>query len=954
MADEGACSYYYTAPTCDALQNCYYVDASKAAHSSSTVGCHRIDDGEITNQFNLAVKYFHNNITKTISNDEEFQSIRDNSPYVYSRIVQNLNSTEIDRLGGEADHDKLQNALRTAYTTKYGTQIDAAVPTTAVTTSTAATTTTTPTTGTSVTTKDTKALNVLSLGCGSHHESGSCTIAGCTWKEYPLYPSQGTCLMFSTGAQLGSNITTGVSTSLFTKEGKVTSCDGLSDNSATDKACSDAVFVSADTATCPPNEPLCAYYKNKYDVCHTAIPSADCTTKACVWVAGSDTQMTCAPKDAIPFPLPGISTSENIKNYSFDTIDLTLTDSQKNTPAEFVPTKNTTAIDLLKLFFDDVENKDFYLSKLDICDFTNKPSTATCTNLVVKPATLTASVVAEPCVNIENKEDLYATIANNGSTIKGCYVYGVKTRSTNTDTLYIYDDESLGFKPYTGYSSDTKTPSVWTSSAVPGKRGSNFCTTKVDKHFSITPEALTAWALISEDDSFYSKGNLKIEDKYFPSSGPQFASITTGCNGQEKIVKMWVDSENLIVGSYLGGNNPAVIQSSAIYKVACGAPSGISSTVPKVYRDTLIARNENIKTFCTSTTTQAKPTGAFAVFKDFILRSAVAAKSTNVGGSEILNAYLLKVNSLSKLSSPAKTSKTAKNAIKTAKQEAKTAKNGVCTDPKNWWKSFKCSIDSTAIGGLGVAAAKWFTVWSDYQDWKQNLALTKQQFEEGACYPYKADHDKATTAYCTASPTASECIKIPYSIAGVTKQYDMYQFCRLTASGALAFMDTCGALVANKAPQTAIDACYGVQARTTGTFAPMYTNGNTAAVAAANNNNAAAANNNNAAAAATSAASPTTAGAAAGTAAKADADKDKKAKSPYDSVYSTPYSYPTSSKGFQERGYQYPYEAGSSNSTNVAASKTAKVTKEAPGSTIGNLVTGHENTIKSNIVDVKK
>jgi len=729
----------------------------------------------------------------------------------------------------------------------------------------------------------------------------------------------------STGANAGS-VATSLPTDdfaiLFQDANKFFSCESLNGNEA---GCTGAVFYSS-ISVCPTDEPLCAYYAKAYSNCvseNTSLATTlekdiRCVKKACTWIpnTSSSSDGICASKEALTFPLSRVNTADGIRNYSFDT-------ANKGNALAFIKDR----------FLKDIADNDFYLSKFSICDFKNSGKYAD--GCLKSVGTLDVTVEEVGCNYIENTDLLYATIANNGNTMKNCFVYAVKV-GTDDSSRYIYDDTSLGFLPF----SRKAVTDIWTFDGYDKKlkRGSRFCSDVVGKRFKVTPEALTAWAMLGNDD-FYSKGNLKIVGKDFPTSVLQLFNIVNSCSDQEKILKDWAETEHKYIKSYIGGNNSKIILQTNIYKVACSPGFDRSPNIPQAYKDNLHGRS-TIKDFCNAIDVEVakvKTTSLFDTMKNFIFKSAIAATTVpDVSGKAALENYLISVN---KLGNPV-----SKTARKQVKKDIRREKNGTCKDPKRWTKSFVCSIDAAAISGAVMGSLQIANFWLQVKQWKEDLALQKKIFEEGDCYPYKDDHIAGTG------------ITIPFTIAGVTQTYDMYQFCRLTASGALQFMDTCGSLVANKAPQVAIDACYGIQARSLGTFTPGYT----VSTAAANNNNAttAAANNNNtekkkddAAAAAT------TSGAATGSAANpTSTDKEKKAsKSPYDSVYSTPYGYSTPSKGFQERGYQYPStDQASSNNATTSANKTVKTLKAVPGPTIDNLVTGHKNAIKSNIVGGSK
>jgi hypothetical protein len=230
----------------------------------------------------------------------------------------------------------------------------------------------------------------------------------------------------------------------------------------------------------------------------------------------------------------------------------------------------------------------------------------------------------------------------------------------------------------------------------------------------------------------------------------------------------------------------------------------------------------------------------------------------------------------------------------------------------SWWKNFTCSVGTVAgITTVGALAMKYLLYREQKKEWEEQLKLDKLKFEEGDCYPYKSDISST----------------IPLTIGGRTVNYSMYEFCKLSATGALAFLDPCTALSAEGAPTTAIERCYGIYTHNTGgavTYATPL--GNTAAAA---NTNAAAANNNNGAKdAAAAAASPTTAGTTAGAAA-ATTPTEKKAKS-YESVYPSSYGYPQNpQKSTSAYPSQYePQTATTASTANKGAAKTSAVVRE--------------------------
>jgi len=854
-------------------------------------------------------------------------------------------------------------------------------------------------TASTTTTVDCSAYNNDESGCTTAGGTFTADASGlCTSEGACKGTCAGTCTKTAVGTNLANAVNNTVTTlpwdgtPLFDATGTFNSCGTITGTTAS-TVCPKAAFYSSKTI-CPKDgetsDPLCSKYKGDYEDCVAAANTPTvtlstndakdikCTTKSCQWLSSGE---KCVPKDALTYPYV-ISSTDKTLNYPF------------------VGTESEIKAAIRTRFLKDVANKDLYLDDMDICDFkdgkTYKSSCASFDDVYAKTKpsdSFDVEVVSVDCKEIFGADPaaafLHATIANQG--FATCRVYMVKvnrtTPSTGTDCSshndnssacakagcvfnpasppttiasacikkmpktaeephrYIYNDWRLAFYPFKNISEDAE-KDAWSLDGPDEKdlsRGSKFCSDVVDARFSLEKDIMTAWSILNIDD-FIAKGGLKLQSgKEFPSSIAQFSSIKKDCKKQDKLVQSWSDDENKLIKSYTSGKNPKAIKETSVYKVACTPGFKNSLTIPEVYKKNLAALDKtSLKTFCDGVKKEADgtttATTASTKLKDFLLGSAYADKTTTVttvAGKEFLEYYLIKVNSLSKAGSN-KALRQADRDQRKADRAARRAARGTCKSPKTWWKSFTCSVDATVIAGvvtagLSVAAFIW-----EIKKWKEELAWQKKMFEEGTCYPYKSD---------------TSGVMIPITIAGKTVKYSMYDFCKLSASGALAFMDPCSSLLANKAPQAAINACYGIQNnRYTGGVTVPYGNGN---VSSTNNNNAPAATNNNNAAKDAAAAAAGTAGTTAGGAASPSAagnDNAKKLKSPYDSVYTTPYQPSTSTKGFSER-YPYAQYDQSANANAANASKTTKISggAQVPGSTIGGLINGQVQTIQGTI-----
>ncbi|MFH1223767.1 MAG: hypothetical protein V1647_05445 [Pseudomonadota bacterium] len=251
-------------------------------------------------------------------------------------------------------------------------------------------------------------------------------------------------------------------------------------------------------------------------------------------------------------------------------------------------------------------------------------------------------------------------------------------------------------------------------------------------------------------------------------------------------------------------------------------------------------------------------------------------------------------------------------------------KTGVCSDPSTNWQTFRCSITGDTVSN---AAQGGFGLWYQfkeagraYERWKQEMEFARQQFQEGQCFPYKPDPAKPADA--TTSMT------VPLTIAGVTKEYSMYDFCKLSASGALNYVDACATLAANKnVPRAAVLKCYNITGKK-GTYPGSSTPPVVAAVDTNNNNAEKKAEEKEKEKAAAAA---TTAGAGAGAAAGKGGgdDEKKKQRSPYDQFFSPYSSYGGRQAMQQSSGGGWPYGAYDANQQQQQTASTTSIPKMA-------------------------
>ena len=709
---------------------------------------------------------------------------------------------------------------------------------------------------------------------------------------------------------------------LFVDVNSTGSCKDIKGDKAEDNCKASVYYIS--TSVCPETNPLCFYHKNAYANCaqenaSLTLPEREvkCAVRSCEWVSS---KKLCLSKEALTFPQLVGSEESGLVNHPFAAVTSFDKDAIK------------------KKFLSDINGGDLYLKNLDICNFEGGTRYATTCSLPSTAEMLHAYVDITACSNFAPSDLLYSTIAQNGQ-MQSCNVAviyigkgAVPPAEDAITKIYVYNDKAVGFLPFV---KDADNANLWTFDGTIDKmkRGSAFCK-EIDARFDLQPDALTAWSMLGLYD-LVAKGDLKIGNKEFPSSMAQFLMLRTSCNEQNKRVQTWANKEQSLIKSYLGGNNAKAIIQTNIYRVACTPGSKELNTIPQMYKDALAGKS-SIRAFCDSVEGEAAKVNVTAMMKleNLFINSADAAKEQPkvVAGKGMLEYYLLGVNALSKPMSK----KELRQVNKQIKKEQKLAKRGTCKTPKTWWKNFTCSIGPEAVAGIimgGLAIANF--IW-DMEKWKEELAWQRKMFEEGQCYPYKNDTSGVT---------------IPFTIAGHTVNYSMYDFCRLTASGALAYMDPCGSLIASGAPQAAIDACYGIQARQLNTNV-QYGNASGAGVSGSK----APEKEEEKKKEEKKDAPASTAGAGAGGAAAgggSGAAADKKQKSPWESVYRTPYDSSSGTKGFSDRP-TYPYAGGpyEQNNANTSANRPTggdKKYENLPGSTIGDLVTGHQTTIESNI-----
>lgn len=698
-----------------------------------------------------------------------------------------------------------------------------------------------------------------------------------------------------------------------------------------------------------------------------------CAYPKCTWVTVDGTLSNGKCLSVLPNPLP---------QANFTRMDEGLINSTN--------TKKISVAELKTMFTDELERNDFYLRY-----YFSKYVDAKTKKFLKDDYEVTA-VEKVPCDKVLLFPWIPELVANEQKgydvktdcTLPLIYVKSIKAPVTKTETdleeeedvvveddasedYFLYVDTYLGFIPLHRNADDATYSSPYAvdpekilSNRRCGKDkckySENFCNDIIKKDFKINKATIVAWAMTEQTD-LLAKGTLTFTDgvlpaKKFPYSMDQLRALRTYCPVFNQNIAAWVMEEKdwLTSGMLLKEIVKQKAGSFAICKLIKDGKINEKADIPLAYKNKLKemlgkdgALLEELRVGCDSNYINTETSFINKMMQK--LSGGEIVRSLNAEETKVLfKRYLLMLNTLEKASAPSATVlknlrsdyKQERKNLKAEKKAARLAKNGTCKAPKTWWKSFTCSLDGTAIAGIVAAGLQVANFIWQIEQWKEELALQKKIFEEGDCYPYKADHE------------AGIGIQIPFTMAGVTKSYDMYEFCRLTASGALAFMDTCGSLIANKAPQTAIDACYGIQARQKGAYAPVYSSASVSKddpKTAANNNNTAekkkddAAGTSGAGAAAGAGSTPTT-----------SSDKDKKSKSPYDSVYTTPYQY--GGPANKTEGSRYPYgsyDQTTSNTATTSTNKPVRTLKDAPGSTIGDLVTGHKRTIEGNIVGGK-
>ncbi len=541
---------------------------------------------------------------------------------------------------------------------------------------------------------------------------------------------------------------------------------------------------------------------------------------------------------------------------------------------------------------------------------------------------------------------------------------------------YVYNDTYLGFIPLTLNSNDldAATESANERLATPRcddvkcKKG-KFCTDVLGKRFKINKDTFVAWALTGKTN-LLSKGNLNFADgKQFPYSIEQLKTIRTYCKTVDDNIKYWAAEEKdsfvrQLVYEGKGTSSDVCRVLNTVSEKKTLSPY-LKADIPTAYTNVLksfIGKDSKESWLCKDKEEDkqkqnvppvknipqkdpgyndyVKPNGTsvrnmFERIDNFLFSSVVAKADDKT--KTYYKEYAMSWEALldEEVSPNPDIVKDRKKAAKTKTAKDKKTRKKCDEDGVSWGKKLLCDIGSVqGITALGVVTLQVLEFYWQKKAWEEDLAFQKLQFEEGECYPYKGDI--STT--------------MPLTIGGREVNYSMYDFCKLTASGALAFLDPCTSLTASGAPTAAIERCYGIYSRRTG-GAVNYPSaaGNIASAGTGNNNNAAAANNNNAAAATTSAAgSPSTAGTSAGAA--ASATPEKKSKSFDQSTYPGSYGYPQGSVKMTGDRY-YPMEQSGTAATSSTAGKGGtKTTIPVREATISNQVTQHKKTIESNIL----
>jgi hypothetical protein len=514
-----------------------------------------------------------------------------------------------------------------------------------------------------------------------------------------------------------------------------------------------------------------------------------------------------------------------------------------------------------------------------------------------------------------------------------------KTAPEADQVYFLYNETYLGFIPLEK-DENTYSKVVYKSKggydfvqdskkilAIP--RYANFCKEVVEHSFKVNAETLAAWSLIDDTTDLLSKGNLKFKNgQTFPYSVDQLRAIRAYCPDIDKTINDFVRQED---ADFDNDKPQKTVGCKVLKGMKNDIKKGVTSVdIPPAYASRLSdSMKYDLSDVCSGSSAKLKLKGAIRDIDNLLFSSSLAGHKK----SDYSTSYRLNLDAINEVSNDIVSNTASDNEDKDKDNSTKTRKKCKSNDA-TWGKRLLCAAGSAeGITAITTAALGGFTLYWNVKQWKAELAFQKEQFEDGQCAPYKGDVSNTLNLNLGGSTTT------PMS---------MYAFCKLAASGALAFMNPCTALSAEGAPAQAISRCYGIY---TNMNSGMVNYGNLPPTAAATTSAATGATGTTAATGAkdagtsAAAAAPSSAGTNAGAAAS---PTDKKSKS-FDSLYPSPYYPQTAVKSTAAYPYQYEPQGTTAPST-AAANKVAAKTSTVRGATIGEQVAGHMRTIQSTIL----